>query len=66
MKTHAGGNSKNFGSAIFIIRDPRDAMISNWNRIRGRKNVLNEHVRSAGTEHFCKSCSYLIIIGSSR
>ena len=60
MKTHNGGGGgkvKKFGFAIFIIRDPRDATISNWNRRKGRKNALEKHIGSVGTERFCKSAS---------
>ena len=49
VKTH-NTNIGNFKSAIFIMRDLRDAMISNWNRIKS----WNSHTQSVGQQHFCK------------
>ena len=73
VKTHGsvplwagpGGSSKrktHFGSAIFIVRNPLDAHVAEWNRkvannFRGMTVTLQSHVKRAGKEWFGK-CSY--------
>ena len=49
-----------FGSAIFIVRNPLNALVAEWNRkvankFRGRTVSFESHTKSAGKEWFGKS-----------
>ena len=53
-----------FGSAIFIVRNPLNALVAEWNRkvankFRGRTVSLESHTKSAGKEWFGKSVGSL-------
>ncbi len=55
----ANGGRTYFGSAIFIIRNPLDAFVAEWNRkvannFKGRTVTLQSHVKSAGKQWFGK------------
>ena len=61
-----------WGSAIFIIRDPRDALVAEWNRKKSVKIAkvrssaamknINSHVRNIGETFFGKYHRTLTII----
>ena len=53
-----------FGSAIFIVRNPLNALVAEWNRkvankFRGRTVLFESHTKSAGKEWFGKSVGSL-------
>ena len=54
VKTHKCANRTEYGSAIFIVRDLRDALISNRNRIVSRNLIIgrDNHVGTVGPEYF--------------
>ena len=81
VKTHGsvslwtGVNTKkfdkrtHFSSAIFIVRNPLDAMVAEWNRrvannFRGRTVKLDSHVKSAGRQWFGKLVNPSVICKS--
>lgn len=60
LRSHLGTRAAYFGSAIFIVRNPLEALVAEWNRkvannFRGRTVYLESHVKSAGKEWFGKS-----------
>ena len=59
LGSHINRRMAYFGSAIFIVRNPLDALVAEWNRkvannFRGRTVSLESHVKSAGEEWFGK------------
>ena len=52
-----GGGKGHFDSAVFLVRNPLDALVSEWNRrvandFRGYTISFTSHVKSAGKEMF--------------
>lgn len=43
-----------FGSVILLIRNPYDAMISEWNRRNSKTGMGSSHVRIASQDKFGK------------
>ena len=42
-----------FGSAVFLVRSPFEALVSEWNRLIGENSTTrNSHVTQAGPQHF--------------
>lgn len=57
--SHRTSKSVHFGSAVFLVRNPLDAFVAEWNRrvannFQGHTVSLTSHVRSAGKEMFGK------------
>lgn len=56
---HRASNTVHFGSAVFLVRNPLDAFVAEWNRrvsnnFQGHTVSLTSHVRSAGKDMFGK------------